>query len=111
MLALLLHVQILGLLHPQRALVDGVPAAVGHRYGGDRFVVEVPGLAPRAYRGTLMVEDGGTELRLVNEVDLEDYVASVVQAELDAGPRAAREALAIVARSFAIRAEQAGHLC
>src|SRR5438105_8827771 len=110
MLALLLHVQILGLLHPRRALVDGVEAAPGHRYGGARFVVEV-GSFRREYPGALAVDDGGTELRLINEVELEDYVASVVGAEMDAGPRAAREALAIVVRSFAIRGEQAGHLC
>lgn len=110
MLALLLHVQILGLFHPRQALVDGVPAVPGHRYGGERFVVEVQGVS-REYRGSLRVEDGGTELRLINEVELEDYVASVVAAELADGPPAAREALAIVARSFAIMAANAGHLC
>ena len=110
MLAFLLHVQILALFHPRSALVDGAPALPGHRYGGERFVVEVAGLK-RAYPGALIVEDGGSELRLVNEVDLEDYVASVVAAELGDGPAAAREALAIVARSFAIVASEAGHLC
>jgi peptidoglycan hydrolase-like amidase len=109
-LALLLHVQILSLFHPHRALVDGVEARVGQRYGGERFVVEVAG-QKRAYRGSLWVEDGGTELRLVNEVELEDYVASVVAAELGSAPAAARDALAIVARSFAVRADRAGHLC
>jgi peptidoglycan hydrolase-like amidase len=109
-LAFLLHVQILALFHPRSALVDGLPAQPGHRYGGERFVIEVAGLK-RAYPGALIVEDGGSELRLVNEVDLEDYVASVVGAELSEAPLAARDALAIVARSFAIRTEQAGHLC
>jgi len=102
MLALLVHVYILGLLHPQRALVDGAPARLGQRYGGERFVVEVPGLPPRAYAGALLVEDGGSELRLVNEVELEDYVAGVVGAEMADGPPAAREALAVVARTFAL---------
>ena len=101
MLALLLHVQILGLLHPQRALVDGVEAAAGHRYGGERFTVQV-GELERTYAGALRVEDGGTELRLVNEVELEDYVAAVVAAELADAPPAAREALAIVARTYAL---------
>jgi len=110
MLALVLHVQILGLLHPQRALVDGVEAVPGHRYGGERFVVEV-GSLKRAYPGALLVQDGGSELRLINEVDVEDYVASVVGAELDTGPAAAREALAIVARSYGIWSEGRGHLC
>lgn len=117
MLALLLHVQILGLLHPHSALVwprgaaEPVQARPGAIYGERGFEVELPNLPRRAYRGRLRVEDGGTELRLVNEVELEDYVASVVGAEIDAAPAAARDALAIVARSFAIRAERAGHLC
>ena len=116
MIALLLHVQILGLFHPQSALVwpDGaaqpVEARPGETYGSRSFTVEVRSLR-RAYHGRLRVEDGGGELRLVNEVDLEDYVASVVGAEIDEAPPAAREALAIVARSFAIRAEAKGHLC
>ncbi len=59
----------------------------------------------------MRVEDAGSELRLINEVELEEYVASVVGAEIDAAPAAAREALAIVARTFAVRAEKAGHLC
>ena len=103
MLAVLVHVQILGLLHPQRALVDGVPAEPGRRYGGERFTVEV-GDFKRTYAGALRVEDGGTELKLINDVELEDYVAGVVGAEMAQGPRAAREALAIVARSFALTA-------
>jgi stage II sporulation protein D len=110
MLALLLYVQILGLLHPQRALVDGVEAQAGHRYGGQRFTIEV-GSLKREYSGRLLVEDAGTELRLINEVDLEDYVASVVAAEQDGGPLAAREALAIVVRSFAIYQGANERLC
>ncbi|HUJ28739.1 MAG TPA: SpoIID/LytB domain-containing protein [Myxococcales bacterium] len=101
MLALLLHVQILGLLHPQRALVDGVEAVPGHRYGGEKFTVQV-GELKRTYAGALQVEDGGSELKLINEVELEDYVAAVVAAELAEGPPSAREALAIVARTYAL---------
>jgi peptidoglycan hydrolase-like amidase len=114
MLALLLHVQILGLLHPHRARVWPGPVQVqaGQRYGGNGFEVEVPGLPRRAYRGTLLVEDGGSELRLVNEVELEDYVASVVGSELDAAPRAAQAALAIAARTFALYLHERGEpLC
>src|SRR5258708_22465670 len=116
-LALLLHVHILGLLHPQRALVwpDGaavpVDARPGESYGERMFSVGVPGLNRRAYRGRLEVSAGEGELRLINVVELEDYVASVVAAEMDAAPRPAREALAMVARSFAVRAQAAGHLC
>jgi peptidoglycan hydrolase-like amidase len=68
-------------------------------------------LRRRTYRGRLLVSGAPGELRLVNEVELEDYVASVVAAELDRAPRAAREALAVVARSFAWSAQRAGHLC
>lgn len=59
----------------------------------------------RSYAGALRVEDGGTELRLVNEVPLEDYVASVVGSEYADAPLPAREALAILARTYALTAE------
>lgn len=110
MLALLVHVHILGLLHPQRAIVDGLEAQAGRRYGGERFTIEV-GSLKRTYPGALVVEDGGTELRLINEVHLEEYVASVVASEMDKGAPAAREALAVVVRSFAIYREEHGGLC
>src|ERR1700694_2937396 len=106
-LALLLHVEILGLLHPQRALVwpDGavqpVEARPGETYGVHGFTVEVrslPHSIRRDYRGRVRVEDQGAGLRLINEVELEEYVASVVGAEIDAAPAAAREALAVVGR-------------
>jgi peptidoglycan hydrolase-like amidase len=107
MLALLIQVQILSLLHPQRALVwpDGaktpIEARAGEWYGRKRFTIEVPGLKKRAYRGRLHVEQGFQ--RLVNEVELEDYVASVVGSELDSAPKAAQQALAIAARTFAVK--------
>jgi peptidoglycan hydrolase-like amidase len=119
-LALLLHVQVLGLLHPQKARVwpDGAAQPIevqpGQTYGVRGFSIEVqspPHSIRRDYRGRLRVEDQGAGLRLINEVELEEYVASVVGAEIDAGPAAAREALAVVARTFAVRAEAAGHLC
>jgi peptidoglycan hydrolase-like amidase len=106
MLAVLLQVQILSLLHPQRALVwpDGaktpVEARAGKWYGTKGFAVEVPGLPKRAYRGRLYVLEG---LRLINEVELEDYVASVVGSEQDNAPKAAQQALAIAARTFALK--------
>jgi len=115
MIALLLQVQILALLHPQRAVVwpEGVETQIGRRYGGNGFEIEVPGLpGKRAYRGSLIVQDGGSELRLLNEVELEDYVASVVGSELDAAPREAQKALAIAARTFALYLHQHGQpLC
>lgn len=113
LLALLLHVHVLGLLHPHSALVwpDGaatpVPAVPGQRYGVRRVAVQVPGLPRRDYAGSLEVRAGKRELELVNLVPLEAYVASVVGSELGAAaPPAAREALATVARSFALRRER-----
>jgi peptidoglycan hydrolase-like amidase len=115
LLALLLRIQVLGLLHPHSALVwpDGAATAVvarpGESYGKLRVSVEVPGLPRREYAGRLEVRAGKRELLLFNLVGLEDYVASVVGSELGpAAPLAAREALATVARSFALRRE---HLC
>jgi stage II sporulation protein D len=68
-------------------------------------------LPRRVYRGRLEVSEGPQGLLLVNVVDLEDYVASVVAAELDGAPAAARQALAVAARSFALHAQAEGHLC
>jgi peptidoglycan hydrolase-like amidase len=110
MLALLLHVQILSLLHPQRALVwqhgQPVQARAGESYGGEGFEVEVPGLPRRAYRGRLRVEAGDDGLLLWNDVELENYVASVVGSELDAAPKAAQQALAIAARTYAVKLQE-----
>lgn len=115
LLALLLRIHVLGLLHPHSALVwpDGAAAPVaaraGQTYGVTRVAVQVPGLPRREYRGSLQVRAGQRELELVNVVGLEDYVASVVGSELGpAAPQAARDALATVARSFALRRP---HLC
>ncbi len=105
----------LGLLHPHSALVwpDGaatpIVARPGESYGKLRVAVQVPGLPRREYAGSLEVRAGKRELELTNVVGLEDYVASVVGSEIGlAAPPAAREALATVARSFALRRE---HLC
>jgi peptidoglycan hydrolase-like amidase len=109
MLAVLVQVQILSLLHPQRALVwpDGAAAPLeakaGETYGREGFSIQVPGLPRRAYRGRLRVEPG---LKLTNEVELEDYVASVVGSELAEGPKAAQQALAIAARTYALKFQE-----
>ena len=115
LLALLLRVHVLGLLHPHSALVwpDGaavpVSARPGASYGEQRVAVQVPGLPRREYAGSLEVRAGERELELFNIVPLEDYVASVVGSEIGSdAPQAARDALATVARSFALRRE---HLC
>lgn len=65
-------------------------------------------------RLAVTVEDG--VLRLINTVDVDAYLPSVVTAELSGGPPAALEAQAIVSRTFALtgrgRHAKAGyHLC
>ena len=60
--------------------------------------------APRTYRGTLEITAAGGCLRVVNVVDLEDCVRSVVAAEMP--PRFHPQALmaqAILARTYALR--------
>ena len=74
------------------------------------------GALARRYPGTLAVTVEGGLLRLINSVDVEAYLPSVVQAEAQGSPAAALEAQAIVSRTFALtgrhRHERAGyHLC
>ncbi len=70
----------------------------------------------REYAGQVRVSLQGGLLRLINVVDVEGYLPSVVKAEADGGKPAALEAQAIVSRTFALtgrkRHERAGyHLC
>lgn len=71
---------------------------------------------PRRYVGALRVTLEGGVLRLIDLVDVEDYLPSVVQAEAGGGGAAALEAQAVVSRTFALsgrkRHAQANyHLC
>jgi len=62
-----------------------------------------------AYRGALAVTLSGGTLRLVHQVDLEDYLLGVVGSELPASsPPAALEAQAIASRSYALAGVRAG---
>lgn len=54
------------------------------------------------YAGRLKVSLEGSTLRLINEVDVEDYLPSVVEAELAGGQAGALEAQAVVSRTFAL---------
>ncbi len=58
----------------------------------------------RAYRGSFVVQrDGDNTLSVVNVVDIEQYLYSVVAGEMNASwPAAALQAQAVVARSFAL---------
>ncbi|MCC7139677.1 MAG: SpoIID/LytB domain-containing protein [Planctomycetes bacterium] len=65
------------------------------------FVVEMDG-ARRAYRGSLWLRQQSGRLQVINEVDLETYVAGVILNEMGttAAP-AAYKAQAVLARSYA----------
>jgi stage II sporulation protein D len=54
----------------------------------------------------LRVTQEGGALRLINDVDVEEYLPSVVTAELGDGKAAALEAQAIVSRTFALTAHR-----
>lgn len=58
----------------------------------------------RRFPGVLRVTQQGGVLRLINDVDVEDYLPSVVTAELGDGKPAAQEAQAVVSRTFALTA-------
>ncbi len=58
----------------------------------------------KTYRGTLEVKCSGFKLFWINIVDIEDYLKSVVPSEISTrAPKAAVEAQAIAARTYAIR--------
>ncbi len=60
--------------------------------------------AARAYTGALYITPEGNALQLVNEVPLPDYVASVVASEYPFKDEAGARAMAVVARTYALRA-------
>ena len=128
--SLLVRVEVLGLLHPSEAWIEGPAprhavadgdavrldgaAAVpvvrlgSHEEGALPLRVRVPRLpVPREFDGVLLVSAHQGTLLLINELPLESYVAGVVAAELSPdSPAAAAQALAIAARSFALRRSQ-----
>ncbi len=69
----------------------------------------------RAFAGQLRASLQSSVVKLVNVVDVEDYLPSVVQAEADGQKPAALEAQSIVSRTFALTAKRHGsngyHLC
>lgn len=85
-----------GALHigitPAPALLWLLPAENGAVYVGDRW-----------YRGAVQVSLQGNSLLVVNYVDLEEYLYSVVSLEVSPSwPLEAQKAQAIAARSFAL---------
>lgn len=85
----------------------------GKTLRGDGVEV-VPGQSPsvwidgRQYRGSVRLHVEGRRLRPVNVLPLEEYVAAVVDAEMPAAfPPAARQAQAVVARTYAVSCRRA----
>ncbi len=64
------------------------------------------GALSRTFPGALTVTRENVFLRLVNTVDVEAYLPSVVASELDAAPPAAMQAQAIVSRTFALASKR-----
>lgn len=108
------RVRVLSRYHPMSVRVDVPESPAAVRLGMDsalprvfasRHVIglELPGRGlRREYRGRLRIERGDGELLLINEVPLEDYVASVVLSELGWKQPAAMRAQAVLARTWAV---------
>lgn len=60
------------------------------------------GAISRRYPGAVAVSAEGSQLKLINEVDVDDYLPSVVTIEAGAMAKAALEAQAVVSRTFAL---------
>jgi len=78
---------------------------------GGSFELDVPSSNQvRSYTGSLDIQTQGQngELRVVNRVPLEDYVASVVSSEYGLKDVEGARAMAVVARTYALHALQNG---
>ena len=81
--------------------LTGPAKAAGPNGAMARFLLAVPGVAPREYIGRLEVRRLGSELLAIVEMDPETAVAAIVEAEGAAGlPFEARKAQAVVTRSY-----------
>ena len=69
-----------------------------------QWSVSTPAQGARSYVGLLHVEPDGTSLQMVNAVTLKDYVASVVAAEYGFDDQEGSKAMAVVARTYGLRA-------
>lgn len=95
-----------------------IEAKSGHRViGGSRIEFQSDqntplvlnfGAESRAYAGSLEISQGAGNLKVVNRVPLEDYIASVVGSEYGFKDLEGSKAMAVVARTFALRAIQSG---
>jgi stage II sporulation protein D len=62
----------------------------------------------RSYAGELRIDPDGANLRVVNAVDLEEYVAAVVSREYGFDDLEGSKAMAVVARTYALRGRTLG---
>ena len=93
---------------PENVAVAGSALWAVPRGGG---TVGVPARSAR-YRGTLHAVAGGGGLRLINEVDVEDYLRGMGEVLDSSWPRASLGAQAVAARTYALRAMAlGGELC
>ncbi len=94
-------------LRSPRSLKSNSPTAASKgakSVPGGRASVPKPGGFSRSYRGSIAIAPWKNRLFAVNLVELEEYLRSVVPAEIgDDAPPAALEAQAIAARTYAIR--------
>jgi len=99
------------ILQGERVFLLTGPARVSGRNGAlVRFLLAVPGMAPREYIGRLEVRRAGSELLAIVEMDRETAVAAIVEAEGAAGlPFEARKAQAVVTRSYLAGAHHRHH--
>jgi stage II sporulation protein D len=75
-----------------------------------RYEITIPGKDfKRGYKGRLILEWDKNELLIVNEVPLEDYVASVVLSEMGWTETEAMRAQAVLARTWAVAHRRANH--
>lgn len=76
----------------------------GPRNPDNTITVDPSHRKPITYRGSFEITCFGSELSFINIVDIEDYLRSVVPSEISTrAPKAAQQAQAIAARTYAIR--------
>ena len=103
-----------GRIGPTAVVVTKAGIKIGKRELASGQVEIVPAQSPAVwvdghqYRGTVrLYRQAGNSLQAINVLPLEDYVASVVDSEMPAAfPEEARQAQAIVARTYALYQKQ-----
>jgi SpoIID/LytB domain protein len=78
--------------------------AVPANYG----TVAVPARGDRRYRGLTEAVADGPKLRLVNQLDVEDYLRGMGEVRSPSWPQPSLQAQAVAARTYALRAMKAG---